>query len=109
MSSASPRPPAGSTTPAPPGRRASTDWISSSQTWRQKVTTMNAVPRRTWAMDREIVLCRVIAAPRERVFQAWTDPKQIVQWFGPDGFKVESLECNVRTGGGVGVVLTGAL
>ena len=60
---------------------------------------MNADPRRTWALDREIVLSRVIAAPRERVFQAWTDPKQIVQWFGPDGFKVESLECDVRTGG----------
>ena len=60
---------------------------------------MNADPRRTWALDREIVLSRVIAAPRERVFQAWTDPKQIVQWFGPDGFKVESLECDIRTGG----------
>jgi len=60
---------------------------------------MNADPRRTWALDREIVLSRVIAAPRERVFQAWTDPKQIVPWFGPDGFKVESLECDVRAGG----------
>ena len=39
--------------------------------------------RTTWAPEREIVLCRVIAAPRERVFIAWTDPKQIVQWFGP--------------------------
>ena len=40
---------------------------------------MNTDPRRTWALDREIVLSRVIAAPRERVFQAWTDPTQIVQ------------------------------
>ena len=60
---------------------------------------MNADPRRTWALDREVVLSRVIAAPRERVFQAWTDPKQIVQWFGPDGFKLESLECDIRPGG----------
>ena len=60
---------------------------------------MNADPRRTWALDREIVLSRVIAAPRERVFQAWTDPEQIVQWFGPDGFKLDSLECDIRTGG----------
>ena len=60
---------------------------------------MNADPRRTWAIDREIVLSRVIAAPRERVFQAWTDPKQVVQWFGPDGFTVESLECDIRVGG----------
>jgi uncharacterized protein YndB with AHSA1/START domain len=60
---------------------------------------MSADPRRTWALDREIVLSRVIAAPRERVFEAWTDPTQIVQWFGPDGFNVESLECDIRTGG----------
>ena len=68
---------------------------------------MNADPRRTWALDREIELSRVIAAPRERVFQAWTDPKQIVRWFGPDGFRVESLECNVRTGGRWRFVYTG--
>src|SRR6201989_1366681 len=107
MSSVSPRPPAGSITPAPPGRRASTVWNGSSQRQRRKVTTMNADPRRTWALDREIVLSRVIAAPRERVFQAWTDPKQIVQWFGPDGFKVESLECNICVGGRWRFVFTG--
>ena len=30
--------------------------------------------------DREIVLSRLLDAPRELVFAAWTDPKQIVQW-----------------------------
>ena len=30
--------------------------------------------------DREIVLTRTFDAPRELVFDAWTDPKQIVQW-----------------------------
>jgi len=68
---------------------------------------MNADSRRTWALDREIVLSRVIAAPRERVFQAWSDPKQITQWFGPDGFKVESLECDIRAGGRWRFVYTG--
>lgn len=68
---------------------------------------MNADPRRTWSIDREIVLSRVIAAPRERVFQAWTDPTQIAQWFGPDGFKVESLECDIRVGGRWRFVFTG--
>src|SRR4029077_14841277 len=70
---------------------------------KRKVTSMNADSRRTWALDREIVLSRVIAAPRERVFQAWSDPKQITQWFGPDGFKIESLECDIRAGGGRGL------
>jgi uncharacterized protein YndB with AHSA1/START domain len=68
---------------------------------------MNADPRRAWALDREIVLSRVIAAPRERVFQAWTDPKQISQWFAPEGFKVESLECDIRAGGRWRFIYTG--
>ncbi|MEW5684023.1 MAG: SRPBCC family protein [Pseudomonadota bacterium] len=60
---------------------------------------MTADPRPAWSIDREIVLSRVIAAPRERVFQAWTDPAQITRWFGPDGFTVETLECDIRPGG----------
>ncbi|MBS0262459.1 MAG: SRPBCC family protein [Planctomycetes bacterium] len=36
--------------------------------------------------DREIVTARMIAAPRERVFQAWADATQLAQWWGPDGF-----------------------
>jgi uncharacterized protein YndB with AHSA1/START domain len=68
---------------------------------------MNADSRRTWALDREIVLSLVIAAPRERVFQAWTDPKQIAQWFGPDGFKTETLEVDIRAGGRWRFVYTG--
>jgi uncharacterized protein YndB with AHSA1/START domain len=60
---------------------------------------MSNDPRNSWALEREIVLCRVIDAPRERVFAAWTDPNQIGQWFGPAGFKTESLECDIRPGG----------
>lgn len=68
---------------------------------------MKADPLTTWDIEREIVLCRVIAAPRERVFEAWTDPQQIVQWFGPDGFTVESLECDIRVGGRWRFIYTG--
>jgi len=56
-------------------------------------------PRRIWALDREIVLTRVIDAPPERVFRAWTDPGQIVQWFSPAGFQNETLEIDIRPGG----------
>src|SRR5215472_2161722 len=104
---ASPRRHAGWITRGTPGKHALTAWDDSLHRQRRKVTTMNADPRTTWAIDREIVLSRVIAAPRERVFQAWTDPKQIAQWFGPDGFKVESLECDIRTGGRWRFVYTG--
>ena len=48
---------------------------------------------------REIVLTRIFDAPRELVFQAWTDPVQIEQWWGPAGFHNETLAMDVRPGG----------
>jgi uncharacterized protein YndB with AHSA1/START domain len=55
--------------------------------------------RTAWALDREIVLSRVIAAPRNLVFKAWTDPQHLPRWFGPTGFKVETQEIDIRAGG----------
>ena len=60
---------------------------------------MSDDPRTTWALDREIVLSRVLAAPRARVFEAFTDPNQITRWFGPEGFTTETLEIDIREGG----------
>jgi uncharacterized protein YndB with AHSA1/START domain len=40
-------------------------------------------------LDREIVLSRVIDAPRDQVFLAWVDPKRVFRWFGPRGFHCE--------------------
>lgn len=36
--------------------------------------------------DREIITTRVIDAPRDLVFEAWTDPEKLAQWWGPRGF-----------------------
>jgi len=55
--------------------------------------------RTAWALDREIVLSRVVAAPRSLVFKAWTDPQHLPRWFGPAGFKVETQEIDIREGG----------
>jgi uncharacterized protein YndB with AHSA1/START domain len=52
-----------------------------------------------WALDREIVLSRVIKARRETVFAAWTDPEHLPNWFGPAGFTVETTEIDIRVGG----------
>jgi uncharacterized protein YndB with AHSA1/START domain len=49
--------------------------------------------------DREIVITRVIHAPRDLVWSAWTDPKQVVQWWGPTGFTTTIHEMDVRPGG----------
>lgn len=56
-------------------------------------------PLDMWELDREIVLSRVIAAPRELVFKVWADPKHLPVWFGPEGFKVETREIDIRVGG----------
>ncbi len=34
----------------------------------------------------EIFTTRVVNAPRERVFRAWTDPATLADWWGPNGF-----------------------
>lgn len=48
---------------------------------------------------REIVLTRTFNFPREIVFEAMTDPKQVVQWWGPNGFTTTVHEMDVRPGG----------
>jgi len=45
--------------------------------------------------DREIVLKRTVDAPRELVFEVWTDPKHLLQWWGPNGFTLTIREINV--------------
>lgn len=51
------------------------------------------------ASGREIVSARVLSAPRERVFAAWTDPAQLVRWWGPKGFRNTFHEFDPRPGG----------
>jgi len=52
-----------------------------------------------WPLDREIVFARVLEAPSEIVFEAWTDPEQLEAWFGPDGLSIQTHEIDVREGG----------
>ena len=52
-----------------------------------------------WSLDREIVLSRVFDAPRELVFQAWTDPAHVTEWFCPKGFTKTTHEIDLRVGG----------
>lgn len=44
-------------------------------------------------------ITRVFAAPRDRVWKAWTDPKALVQWFGPKGASSTLLSFDLRVGG----------
>jgi uncharacterized protein YndB with AHSA1/START domain len=49
--------------------------------------------------DREIVITRTFNAPRELVFDAFTDPAHVGQWWGPDGFRTTTDRMDVRPGG----------
>jgi len=49
--------------------------------------------------DCEIVSSRVINAPRESVFAAWTDPGILQRWWGPAGFTNTFKEFDLRPGG----------
>jgi uncharacterized protein YndB with AHSA1/START domain len=57
--------------------------------------------------ERELVLTRVFDAPRELVFKAWTDPKQVAQWWGPRGFTNPVCDLDVRPGGAIRIHMRG--
>jgi uncharacterized protein YndB with AHSA1/START domain len=42
---------------------------------------------------------RLIKAPRDRVYAAWTDPLQLKQWFGPENVQTHELIADARVGG----------
>ena len=49
--------------------------------------------------EREIVITRELDAPRELVWDAWTQPQHIAQWWGPNGFTNTVHEMAVQPGG----------
>ncbi len=50
-------------------------------------------------VDREIVLSRVIDAPRELVFEAFTEVRHLSRWWGPEGFSTTTRSLDFRVGG----------
>ena len=61
----------------------------------------------TTPTDREIVLTRVFDAPRKLVFEAFTKPELLKQWFGPRGWSLVVCEVDLKVGGGFRFVLRG--
>jgi len=49
--------------------------------------------------DRELVLTRLIDAPREKVFRCWTQPELLKLWFAPKPWTTPFAELDVRPGG----------
>jgi uncharacterized protein YndB with AHSA1/START domain len=56
-------------------------------------------------LERELVITRVFDAPRDLVFQAWTDPKHLAGWWGPKGWTNPVCEADARVGGAWHIVM----
>ena len=57
--------------------------------------------------DRELVLTRLIDAPRENLYRAWTEPELLKQWFAPSPYTTPVAEMDVRPGGANLIVMRG--
>ena len=64
---------------------------------------MTAAP----ANDRELVLTRLIDAPREKLYRCWTEPALLKQWFAPKPYETPVVEVSVRPGGSNLIVMRG--
>jgi len=53
----------------------------------------------TQAQTRDLVIERVIDAPREDVWKAWTDPEELKKWWGPKHFTAPTAKIDLREGG----------
>jgi uncharacterized protein YndB with AHSA1/START domain len=72
---------------------------------------MSATGRRALAQsataDREIVISRVIDAPRELLFEAFTEVRHLSRWWGPEGFNTTTQSFEFRVGGEWAFVMHG--
>lgn len=57
--------------------------------------------------DRELRLTRTLDAPVELVWEVWTDPKHIAQWWGPNGFTNTISKMDIEPGGEWELVMHG--
>ena len=62
-------------------------------------TTERGAPARSATADREIVISRVIDAPRELVFEAFTEVRHLSRWWGPNGFTTTTRSFEFGAGG----------
>ena len=61
--------------------------------------TGQGTPTQSATADREIVISRVIDAPRELVFEAFSEVRHLSRWWGPDGFTTTTQSFEFRVGG----------
>ena len=57
--------------------------------------------------DRELVLTRLIAAPRRSLYRCWTEPELLKRWFTPPPYRTVRAELDLRPGGSNLIVMQG--
>ena len=62
---------------------------------------------KTSTKDRELLLSRILNAPISLVWEVWTDPEHIVNWWGPNGFTNTIHVMDLRPGGEWNLVMHG--
>ncbi len=62
-------------------------------------TTGRDTPAQSATVDREILISRMIDAPRELVFEAFTEVRHLSRWWGPEGFTTTTRAFQFRVGG----------
>jgi uncharacterized protein YndB with AHSA1/START domain len=55
--------------------------------------------------EKWITITRIIDAPRTRLWQAWTDEKQVQKWWAPNGFTNPVCEIDAKVGGQIKIVM----
>ena len=73
----------------------------------QRPIPMPTSSLRPFDPERDLVLQRVIPVPLAKVWEAWTTPEQLKQWFCPLPWKVVACEVDLRPGGVFGTTMRG--
>lgn len=55
--------------------------------------------RSTNITDKEMILTRIFNAPKQRVWDVWTKPEEIMKWWGPEGFSCPAAVSDFTVGG----------
>ena len=77
---------------------ASDDLGGMHEGWRQSFERLESEVA-TSASEREMIVSRLLNAPRELVFDVWTDPRHLSEWWGPVGFTTTTERWDLRPGG----------
>src|SRR5690242_1348376 len=77
-------------------------------TRRSRMAAKNDRPNGAMAgATQELVITRVFEAPRALVWQVWTEPRHVAQWWGPHGFTNPVCELDPRPGGALRIDMAG--